>query len=317
MRARRARAEYCPSRRGRLFLAFILLQVGALICVPWKLMAAPPCDDPVAPPPPPPPACGTPPCLPNTGGGGAGEYCDTHPQDPDCAKPGGIDFRTMLSGLWKHEQDRRSSRSGIVPFMVGFLPLLTARLSSPPVAGRRAPPCQPPSAPTPVPLEPLPDPAAVASRLGRDLEGSLPTITLAANPTLGLVNLESWFWVEGYDGRDFRASESFSSPPYESAMTVAARCTPRLYRWDFGDGRTIEIADKTGLGVNAAGGRQPSSVGHTYKVARPNAGYPVYLTVDWLIEYHINDGPPQSLTVVTRQFVMLHRVQEVQPVIVR
>lgn len=35
----------------------------------------------------------------------------------------------------------------------------------------------------------------------------LPTIELKANPELGLVNLPSWFWVSGYDGRTITHSE--------------------------------------------------------------------------------------------------------------
>lgn len=243
MRAQAARAGRRAVRIGRLILALSAFQVSVLLVFGWHAgAAAPPCDGPVAVPLPP-PVCGTTPCLPNTGGGGRDEYCEANPTDPDCARPGGTS-PTDVAG--RSLDSRIGFRRALASIFVPIVGALAHRDEAAAIARQRnAPPCDPPT-PTPVPLTPLPEPRGVASGLGGDIAAILPTFAMRANPTLGLVNLESWFWVEGYDGRDFSASASFSSPPYDGEMVVAVRCTPRRYSWDFVDSHGREFAGRGG-----------------------------------------------------------------------
>src|SRR5579859_739660 len=41
----------------------------------------------------------------------------------------------------------------------------------------------------------------------------LPNIQIKSNPSLGLVNLPGWFWVDGYDGKPFGTSQTVTVPP--------------------------------------------------------------------------------------------------------
>lgn len=165
--------------------------------------------------------------------------------------------------------------------------------------------------PAPPPrLDPLPDPADVCAGLAAATIPRLPDIAVRVNPILGLVNLESWFWAEGYDGRDFTASQSFSSPPYEDDMTVDLIITPVRYQWSFGDGATFESAGRSGLGQDATRGQQPSTVAHTYKAPNKAAGYPITLTVEWRVRCGAIVLAP-----VVRTFEGIHRVQETDPVL--
>jgi murein DD-endopeptidase MepM/ murein hydrolase activator NlpD len=50
------------------------------------------------------------------------------------------------------------------------------------------------------------DPVQAADQVLANLE--MPPITIRANPDLGLVNVPSWWWVEGYDGRPLSRTES-------------------------------------------------------------------------------------------------------------
>jgi hypothetical protein len=244
--------------------------------------------------------------LPNAGGGGAEDYCETHPEDEDCAEPGGLQpdrvarNRVQLAGMVRADG---GPWGDVKQSAIMSLPPCDEPLPSP--------------APTPVPLIPLPEPITVATILQGQLVAQLPPFEARVNPLRGLVNLESWFWVEGYDGREYTASESFSSPPYVGDLTIEVRLYPRLYEWDFGDRSSYATGDKEGLGQRAAGGAQPSTVRHTYSAARPGDGYPVLLTIEWAVEYRVNGGDPLFLSVVARTGTVIHPVQEVAPIIVR
>src|SRR4030095_87369 len=41
----------------------------------------------------------------------------------------------------------------------------------------------------------------------------LPELQIRMNPALGLVAVPGWFWVQGYDGQPFGASQTVRLPP--------------------------------------------------------------------------------------------------------
>ncbi len=176
---------------------------------------------------------------------------------------------------------------------------------APPVADNPAAP----ALPAPVPLIEA-DPLAEAVRLCASIV--LPTAQLKVNPNLGLVNVPSWFWVEGYQGQDLTASESLPSPPYVP-MTIAVRAYPQRFIWHFGDSDQTLITSSLGQAYPAE-----SDVAHTYAFSSLSypEGFPITLTIEWATEYRVNGGPPQPLAIIlTRDYLAAHRVQEVQPLI--
>ncbi len=58
------------------------------------------------------------------------------------------------------------------------------------------------------------DPVVVAMELLNQLP--IPELSIRANPSTGLVALESWFWVDGYGGEPISSSDTLAS------TTVAA-----------------------------------------------------------------------------------------------
>lgn len=157
----------------------------------------------------------------------------------------------------------------------------------------------------------------------------LPNIQLRMNPSLGLVALPGWFWVEGYDGRPFGTSRTVAIPPAVgaevpvdlvpaddprrrgSSVTVDVRVWAAKYEWSFGDGASL---------VTRSLGRpypQESDIQHTYEYSslRFPGGFPVRLTVEYAAEYRVNGGPPQPLPPIRRTYEAGYQVQEVQPVL--
>src|SRR5262249_25723544 len=140
---------------------------------------------------------------------------------------------------------------------------------------------------------------------------------------LALVNLPTWFWVEGYDGRPFGASRSVSLPP-EVGPEVPASVVPandprrqtstyaievriRLGRceWSFGDGASL-VSQSLGKAYPGE-----SDVRHTYQYASlafPD-GFPVSLTVPYEVEYLVNGGAPRALAPIRRTYPGRIRVQ--------
>lgn len=172
-----------------------------------------------------------------------------------------------------------------------------------------------------------PDPRRVALQV-RD-HVPLPDVRIGANPTLGLVGLSSWFWVENYDGRPFGLERRVEVPPVvdpdvptdevpandprrrPETFTVAVTVRPSRYEWSFGDGTTL-LTPSLGKPYPAE-----SDVQHTYEhssLQSPN-GFPVRLTIEFAAEYRVNGGAPQPLPPLRRTYEGAHRVQEIQPVL--
>lgn len=157
----------------------------------------------------------------------------------------------------------------------------------------------------------------------------LPNIQIRMNPSLGLVALPGWFWVEGYDGRPFGTSRTVDIPPAVgadvpadlvpaddarrrgSSITVDVRVWAAKYEWSFGDGASVVTRS---LGKPYP---QESDIQHTYEYSslRFPGGFPVRLTVEYAAEYRVDGGPPQPLPPIRRTYEAGYRVQEVQPVL--
>ena len=136
------------------------------------------------------------------------------------------------------------------------------------------------------------------------------------NPTLGLVALQSWYWVNGYDGQPFGASRTVTIPPAvpggtPTSFTVTVRIWGDRYDWDFGDGSN---ASSHSLGSPYP---QPSDITHTYQHSSLGLanGFPVRLTAEFRAEYSVNGGAPQPLPPIRHTYENDFRVQELQPVL--
>lgn len=157
----------------------------------------------------------------------------------------------------------------------------------------------------------------------------LPDIRIRMNPSLGMVAMPGWFWVEGYDGRPFGLSRTVDVPaevgaevPVDvvpaddprrrgSSFTVDVRVWASRYEWNFGDGASL-VAQSLGRPYPSE-----SDIKHTYEYSslRFPGGFPVRLTVEYSAEYRVNGGAPQPLPAVRRTYEAAYRVQEVQPVL--
>jgi hypothetical protein len=157
----------------------------------------------------------------------------------------------------------------------------------------------------------------------------LPDLEIRANPSLGLVGMPSWFWVEGYGGAPFGDSLTVNlSPPGTSqdsrsgfvpgtrvgggeSLTVEVQVRPSAYEWSFGDG-TVLIDSSLGKPYP-----EESDVQHTYQHSSLQlpGGFPVQLTIEFVAEYRINGGVSQELPSVSRSYQSAFRVQEMQPVL--
>lgn len=140
-----------------------------------------------------------------------------------------------------------------------------------------------------------------------------PSVTVRMNPAIGMVNLPTWFWVEGYGGQDLFASRSWPSPPYEPT-TITVRYSVRHYVWNFGDATQI---------TNRSLGQAyptPSDVSNTYawwSANEPGGAFHGALTIVWIVEYSVNGGGWQGLPDAERRYEWSHQVRQLQPVIVR
>jgi hypothetical protein len=98
---------------------------------------------------------------------------------------------------------------------------------------------------------------------------------VAANPTgVGLVGLDSWFWLE----------------PAPSAVTIheiiggtdyAITATPLSAAWEFGDGGGAELADAPAYGRRYP---QPSTITHVFE-AHSQGGYQVRASVRYAVTW--------------------------------
>src|SRR5712691_6958410 len=101
------------------------------------------------------------------------------------------------------------------------------------------------------PIGPVPQINAWNLALQAEQEFPVPQISLKVNPDPGRVNVDSWFWVEGYDGSMITHSKTQHASHTEcrllngvpdchsvdDSVTVVVHLTPKHYDWTFGDDR--------------------------------------------------------------------------------
>jgi hypothetical protein len=182
------------------------------------------------------------------------------------------------------------------------------------------------------------DPRALALRVEQEL--GFPPIVLKVNPDPGLAQVDSWFWIEGYDGdvrlRNGTASETHTEcrlnlgtlqcRPVTNSISVDVRQTPTRYVWDFGDQRTGRdghpgsFETRAGLGRLYVNPTSASTVQHRYTESSlpvvAAGGFPIILRITWASAFRVNGGAWQDLDAVTGQFSGRHQVRESWPVLV-
>lgn len=187
------------------------------------------------------------------------------------------------------------------------------------------------------PIGPVPRINAWNLAVQAEQEFPLPGITLKVNPDPGRVNVDSWFWVEGYDGSVITRSKTQhashtecrlldgvpSCQTVDDSVTVVVHLNPRHYAWTFGDDRdnTAAFDNRTGLGrpYTDPDPRDASPVAHAYHWSSINfvdrGGYPVSLTITWSAEFSANGGGLQGIPDVGHTFEGLHQVRQIQSVV--
>jgi hypothetical protein len=135
-----------------------------------------------------------------------------------------------------------------------------------------------------------------------------PQMAVTANPNAaGLVGLDTWFWLA----------------PAPTAMTVASTDRGTRYEvtgaptgvdWDFGDGASARVTDKSGFGLAYP---QPSPVKHTYE-AHSRPGYLVQASVRYTVTWSAvagsrHFGPYPLGTVQLPEHSLVYPVVQAQP----
>jgi hypothetical protein len=135
----------------------------------------------------------------------------------------------------------------------------------------------------------------------------MPNVRIEVNPERGLVGVESWFWIEGYDGDPIVES----TDAFGRRVEVEARV--ELYEWSFGDGKAIK--------TESPGRPYPerSDVRHVYE--RSSLGYPRGYTVEagffFSVRYRVGGGGWIELPGIERVAESHYPVRESQAVIRR
>jgi hypothetical protein len=155
------------------------------------------------------------------------------------------------------------------------------------------------------PLPPPSSPREVAERLRDRLP--VPRVSVEINPDRGVVGVESWFWLDGYDGSTLR----HSTDAFGWLVEVEARVTH--YEWSFGDGAVITS--------ESPGNEYPqrSSVRHVYERSSLglHEGYSVEASFVFAVRYRVDGGSWTSLPGITRASQANYPVRESQAVIQR
>lgn len=146
-------------------------------------------------------------------------------------------------------------------------------------------------------------PQEIAMRL-RD-EIPIPNVTIEMNPQPGLVGVESWFWIEGYEGSPIHHSTDAFGRIVEVEASVLR------YEWSFGDG-------STSVG-HTVGGPYPtrSDVRHVYErssLGHPG-GYSAQVAFVFTVRYRVDGSGWIDLPGITRVAQARYQVQESQSVI--
>lgn len=135
----------------------------------------------------------------------------------------------------------------------------------------------------------------------------MPNVTIKVNPGRGLVGVESWFWIEGYDGSPIVETTN----AFGSLVEVEARVD--RYEWAFGDDQ--------GLATRTLGSPypKPSEVHHLYERSSLGQaeGYKVEVGFFFSVRYRVAGGGWIDLPGIDRVAETLYPVRESQAVVQR
>lgn len=147
------------------------------------------------------------------------------------------------------------------------------------------------------------DPQTIAMHL-RD-EIPVPQAEIKINPNRGLVGVDSWFWIDGYDGSPIEESTNAFGQRVEVEASVTR------YEWSFGDGET--------LAAKTVGRSYPhrSQIRHVYErsSAGLSSGYQVEVSFSFSVRYRIDGGGWIELPGISRVAATSYPVRESQSVI--
>lgn len=127
-----------------------------------------------------------------------------------------------------------------------------------------------------------------------------PSVEIGVNPAArGLAGLDSWFWIEGFDGR-------VTAPPISAfGLTIEVRMSSGRVTWDFGDGTVVD----GDLGVAYP---EESSVQHAHQ---HDGSFTITATIDLVPEYRVDGGPWLALPNLEAVATAIHAVEEREAVI--
>lgn len=135
----------------------------------------------------------------------------------------------------------------------------------------------------------------------------IPNVMIGVNPDRGLVGVESWFWIEGYDGRPIAES----TDAFGRGIEVEARV--ERYAWSFGDNGTLT--------TEMPGRPYPerSDIRHTFERSSLGyeKGYPVEVGFFFSVRYRVDGGGWVELPGIERFAETSYQVRESQAVIRR
>jgi hypothetical protein len=147
------------------------------------------------------------------------------------------------------------------------------------------------------------DPLTIAMHL-RD-EIPIPHAEIRINPNRGLVGVDSWFWLDGYNGSPIEESTN----AFGRRVEVEARVT--RYEWSFGDGESI-VAKTVGRTYP-----RRSQIRHLYERSSAGlaTGFLVQVTFSFVVRYRVDGGGWIELPSISRVAQTSYPVRESQSVI--
>ena len=143
--------------------------------------------------------------------------------------------------------------------------------------------------------------AAAREEAQRYIEDVLvPAVSIGINPAAkGLVGLDSWFWIDGFDG-------SVTAPPITAfGLAVEVRMSSGSVLWDFGDGES----QRGDLGRAYP---EESTVRHVHQ---HDGTYTITATIDLVPEYRVDGGPWLTLPNLQAVATGTHDVEEREAVV--
>ncbi len=128
---------------------------------------------------------------------------------------------------------------------------------------------------------------------------------IVTNPQRPLTGLETWFWIDGYDGTPLTAAQAGFGISIDLEVGLTG------VRWDFGDGTHLDAPLGTGLGT-AYPAR--SDVVHTYET---RGTYTVGVAFTYTARYRLDGGEWIDLQAVARSVERPADVVEVRSLLTR